>query len=78
MGAQVGENRGNGFLTDASGSNGTQWVRYHHLLRSNLRKSSSVGQATETVRHQLITDVMGYNSGRFSEDPFGFKPTGPR
>jgi len=71
------ENRGNGFLTDASGSNGTQWVRYHHLLRSNLRKSSSVGQATETVRHQLITDVMGYNSGRFSEDPFGFKPTGP-
>lgn len=68
---------GNGFALQGQGGAATSWLRYHHLLRTNRRRPPSGVNGAETVRHQLITDVMGYNSGRFSEDPFGFKPTGP-
>lgn len=68
--------KGNGFTTDATAGNQVGWLRYHHLLRGNRRQTADA-RGKATIRHQLITDVMGYNSGRFSEDPFGFRPSNP-
>ena len=66
--------KGNGFVTNAPSllSGTLSWLRYHHLLRVNMRQIDG----RSTVRHQLITDVMGYNSSRFSEDTLGSRAMG--
>ena len=69
--------QGTGFSCKIQDGNKTTWLRYHHLIRTNRRRPPAGVNGPDTVRYQLITDVMGYNLGRFTEDPFGFKPTGP-
>lgn len=67
---------GGAFTLEGGQGEQSRWLRYHHLLRTN-RRQPPEGRNKATIRHQLITDVMGYNSGRFSEDPFGFRPSNP-
>ncbi|MFM7110720.1 MAG: S26 family signal peptidase [Planctomycetota bacterium] len=49
------------------GSGSAAWLRYRHLLRPNVQ---GVGPAA-VCRPQVVTDVMGYNTGRVSEVLFG-------
>ena len=64
---------GNGFPRGSDGfyagdaTGGSTWLRYRHMLRSNIQ---GVGPAA-VARPQVITDVMGYNTSRSSEILFG-------
>lgn len=59
--------RGPGGYYSGDSTNGRVWLRYSHLLRPNVQ---GVGPAA-VCRPQVITDVMGYNTGRASEMLFG-------
>ena len=59
--------RGSDGFYSGDSSHAPAWLRYRHLLRSNVQ---GVGPAA-VCRPQIITDVMGYNTGRASEILFG-------